>query len=117
VCTARPHRGSFEVLKNEFGSSTGFKPQVKDVTPEGSQPSSSDIVEIAVQRVLRQLYPTTDLPTAPVTDYTPEQAERNEDIFFRFLAGEPATQLAEEYGISLQRVYAIIRNYRFRNGQ
>jgi Mor family transcriptional regulator len=41
---------------------------------------------------------------------TPTKEERNTEICRRFETGERAVDLAAEYGLSLQRVYRILRN-------
>jgi Mor family transcriptional regulator len=53
-----------------------------------------------------------ELPSEPLTDYSPTKEDRNAEIYQRYLAGERAVDLAREYGMSLQRIYKIIRNQR-----
>ena len=67
------------------------------------------MVEAAVYRVLRQLYLGQTISTQPVTDLVPTEEERNLEIYNRYVAGERAVDLAEDYGISLQRIYVLIR--------
>jgi Mor family transcriptional regulator len=50
-----------------------------------------------------------DVPSDPITDLIPFAEVRNQEIYQRYLAGERATDLASEYGVSLQRIYVIIR--------
>ena len=69
------------------------------------------MVEAAVHRVLRQLYFGQVLSTSPITDLIPTEEERNLEIYKRYAAGERAVYLAEDYDISLQRVYVLIRRY------
>ena len=69
------------------------------------------MVEAAVQRVLRQLYLGQAISTQPVTDLIPTEEERNLEIYQRYVTGERAVDLAEDYGISLQRIYVLIRRY------
>jgi Mor family transcriptional regulator len=59
---------------------------------------------------LRLLYAGIELPSEAISDYTPTKEERNAEIYQRYLAGERAVDLAREYGMSLQRIYKIIRN-------
>ncbi len=80
------------------------------VAPEGFEDSSSASVEKAVQRILRLLYAGMERPSEAVSDYTPTKKERNAEIYQRYLTGERAVDLAREYGMSLQRIYVIIRN-------
>jgi hypothetical protein len=63
---------------------------------------------VFTQFVARRLYNTYVLPNTPVSRRTPEQLGRNTLIRERFRAGEDTYTLAEEYGISLQRVYQIL---------
>ena len=66
-------------------------------------------VESAVHRVLYQLYLGKALPVQPVTDLIPTENERNTKIYQRYISGERAIDLAEDYSVSLQRIYALIR--------
>ncbi len=50
-----------------------------------------------------------ELPSEPLTDYKPPKENRNREIYQRYIEGVRAVDLAAEYGISLQRVYVIIR--------
>ena len=49
------------------------------------------------------------LPTQPITDLIPTENERNTEIYQRFVSGERAKDLAEDYSVSLQRIYVLIR--------
>ena len=69
------------------------------------------MVEAAVHRVLRQLYFGQAVSTQPVTDLVPTEEVRNFEIYKRYAAGERAADLAADYGVSLQRVYVLIRRY------
>ena len=69
------------------------------------------MVEAAVHRVLHQLYFGQAQPTSPITDLIPAEEDRNFEICKRFVAGERAVNLAEDYDISLQRVYVLIRRH------
>src|SRR5438105_6835364 len=60
-----------------LGSTSGFKPQSEEVTPEGFEDSSSAYIERAVQRILRLLYTNMALPAEPVTDLIPIKEDRN----------------------------------------
>ena len=69
------------------------------------------MVEAAVHRVLHQLYLGQRFSTQPITDLIPTEEDRNLEIYNRYVAGERATHLAEDYGVSLQRIYVLIRRY------
>ena len=83
------------------------------LTSAGFQVVSSATVATAVHRVLLQLYLGQVLPTHPVTDLIPTEDERNSEIYQRYVSGERATDLAEVYGVSLQRIYILIRRYHY----
>ena len=78
----------------------------------GFEVLSTAMVESAVHRFLRQLYLGQAFPTQPITDLIPAEEDRNLEIYERYVAGEPAVDLAEDYGVSLQRVYVLIRRYK-----
>ena len=73
--------------------------------------TSSAMVEAAVHRVLRQLYFGQTVSTQPVTDLVPTEEDRNLEIYNRYVAGERAIDLAEDYRVSLQRIYVLLRRY------
>jgi len=55
------------------------------------------------------LYGSTPASNTPVGHMTPPKQDRNREIYRRYLDGARAVDLAAEYGISLQRVFVIIR--------
>ena len=73
--------------------------------------TSSAMVEAAVHRVLHQLYLGQRFSTQPITDLIPTEEDRNFEIYKRYIAGERAVDLAEDFDTSLQRVYVLIRRY------
>ena len=77
----------------------------------GFQVVSFASVERAVHRVLRHLDFGQELPTRPVTDLIPVDEKRNAEVYQRYVNGERAVDLAEKYGISLQRIYVLIHRY------
>jgi hypothetical protein len=50
------------------------------------------------------------MPLAPLTDHTPSQHERNQEIRARHATGETVIGLAAAFDISQQRVSQILRN-------
>lgn len=86
-----------------------FRPPYTRVAPAGFEDTSSASIEKAVRRVLGLLYAGMELPSEPLTDYKPPKENRNREIYRRYVEGARAVDLAAEYGISLQRVYVIIR--------
>jgi Mor family transcriptional regulator len=55
------------------------------------------------------------LSNPPINHITPPKEDRNREIYERYLAGESASVLACEYGISEQRVFVIIRKFKPKN--
>ena len=68
-------------------------------------------MSLAVQRVLAQLYRGIIESMTPLSDMRPEKEWRNQEIFRRYMAGERAVDLAQEFGISVRRVNRLIRRY------
>ena len=66
---------------------------------------------IAVAVVLRIMYGDKPAPVKPASSMIPPKIQRNQEIIQRYLAGERAIDLAEEYGISVRRVNKLIRRY------
>jgi Helix-turn-helix domain len=87
------------------------------VLPEGFGNISSATPSQAVAIILRLLYKDQTLPTKPVSDIPPLKADRNREIYDRYLAGERAIDLAREFGISVRRINRIIRRYLNRGQQ
>ena len=52
------------------------------------------------------------LPTSPVSNGTPKKCDRNADIRARHLQGVSVATLADDFGISEQRVSQILRGQR-----
>ena len=50
-----------------------------------------------------------ELPSETINDFILPKEERNREIYRRYIEGARAVDLAAEYGISLQRVYMVIR--------
>ena len=69
------------------------------------------MVEAAVPRILHQLYFGQRFSAQPITDLIPTEEDRNFAIYKRYVAGERAVDLAEDYDISFQRVYVLIRRH------
>ncbi len=70
-----------------------------------------DRVETATQILLMQLYTSEALPKRPLSD-NPTLVDRNQAIKDKYHLGQSAISLAEEYEISFQRVYQIIKGKR-----
>ena len=79
------------------------------MAPEGFEDTSSASIEKAVRRLLELLYAGMELPSEPLTGYKLPKENRNREIYQQYLEGARTVDLAAEYGISLQRVYVIIR--------
>ncbi len=64
--------------------------------------------------ILRRLYKEQPLPAKPVSDIPPLKADRNREIYDRYLAGEGSMVLARAFGLSDRRVRTIIKHERKR---
>ncbi len=79
--------------------------------PAGLETISSGSMVLAIRRVLAQLYRGMIEVDKPVNDIIPEKDVRNQAIYQRYLAGERAVDLANEFEISVRRVNKLIRRY------
>jgi Mor family transcriptional regulator len=79
--------------------------------PAGLETISSASMSQAIRRVLAQLYRGMIEADAPMSDMIPEKDARNQAIYHRYLAGERAVDLANEFEISVRRVNKLIRRY------
>ncbi len=86
----------------------------RDMHPEGYETISRDSLFRIVERVLVAFYQNRPLPTKPASSLIPEKRNRNLEIVQRFLAGERAVDLAQEFGISVVRVNRLVRRYQSR---
>lgn len=74
----------------------------------GSESPACYDVWLATFHITERLY-DTPYPDAAQNDLQPEKTERNEEMRQRYLQGELIHRLANEFGISVQRVSEIIR--------
>jgi len=63
---------------------------------------------MAAQRLLRLLYPNPK-PGSPKKKDEAKRDARNEEIRRRCEAGERVVDFAQEYGMTIQRIYRILR--------
>jgi hypothetical protein len=78
---------------------------------ESSKPSgaiSGASPKMAAQRLLRLLYPNPE-PESPKKKDEANRDVRNEEIRRRYEAGEWVVYLAQEYGMTIQAIYKILR--------
>src|SRR5262245_44744052 len=62
-----------------------------------------------VRVFLQLLYGDSQPLDTPISHLMPPKEARNHEIYRRYIEGARAVDLAAEYGVSLQRVYVIIR--------
>lgn len=74
--------------------------------PSGATSGASP--KMAAQRLLRLLYPNPK-PESPKKKDEANRDVRNEEIRRRYEAGERVVDLAQEYGMTIQGIYRIIR--------
>lgn len=63
---------------------------------------------MAAQRLLRLLYPSPK-PESPKKKDEASRDARNEEIRCRYEEGERVVDLAQEYGMTIQGIYRILR--------
>ncbi len=79
------------------------------IAPEGFQATSGAYsLHTAVQRILALLYPLPK-PARPKKKGEMQRDRRNAEIRQRYADGERAILLAEEYGMTLQALYKMLR--------
>ncbi len=66
---------------------------------------------VAVDIVLWVMYADKPKLVRPASSMIPAKTERNREIIRRYLAGERAEDIAQEFGISVRRVNRLIRRY------
>lgn len=81
------------------------------LTPTGFDITRIPSMNTAIRRVLDLLYHGIPRPTQPVTDKQVSLNERNRLICACYAAGETLEAIAQEMGISYQRVHQIIRRW------
>ncbi len=79
--------------------------------PEGYETTSRDSMGLAMEIVLWIMYAYMPKPTRPASSMIPAKTQRNREIIRRYMAGERAIDLAQEFGISVRRVNRLIRRY------
>ena len=63
----------------------------------------------AVGFILDLLYINSPLPSSPITRRIVAKRYRNQEIRERYALGETLAEIAEDYGISEQRIHEIVR--------
>ncbi len=77
---------------------------------EGFQVISGTSPKTAAQRLLRILYPIP-MPQDPQKKNQFIREMRDQDIVERYKVGERVVYLAEEYGLTIQAIYRILRQH------
>ncbi len=80
--------------------------------PRGFQPTSCSTPSAASLRIVLRVYLGVRRPETPISDKTPRQLTRNETIRQRIASGQIVSDLAREFGISVQRIHQILRGRR-----
>ena len=84
------------------------------VHPEGLEVRSRDSSLYVAMFVLRVFYLKLQLSSIPRSSMIPPKTRRNEELIQRYLDGERAVDLADEFEISVRRVNRIIRQFQDR---
>jgi len=87
--------------------------QVDDhfVTPTGVGAAPLPSLNSAIQHVIDLLYWNIPLAEVPLIDKHMSLSERNRQICERYSAGETLEEIAQDFGLSHQRVHQIIRRW------
>jgi len=80
--------------------------------PEGYRAISRDSLHTAISVLKSLLYPTPRISKLPASAKIPPNIDRNREIYNRYLAGERAQKLADEFGISVRRVNWLVNRLR-----
>jgi len=80
--------------------------------PQGFHPISCSTPSRGSRYIIVVLYLGIPRHLLPKNDQTPRRIERNELIRQRYAAGESVAALADEFGISVQRLYQILHGRR-----
>ncbi|SRR5258707_1803061 len=97
-----------KIRETEGNNIIKFNTKILVLLPEGFGNISSATPARAVAIILRFLCKDQTLPTKPVNDIPPLKANRNQEIYDRYLVGERAVDLAKEFGVSVRRINKII---------
>jgi hypothetical protein len=81
------------------------------VPHRGFKPAACFDIWLATFHIMEMLY-DTPFPEMPQTDRTSQKADRNAGIIARYEAGETGASIAQDLGISEQRVNQIVRKLR-----
>jgi len=85
-----------------------FKAEGTNLTLTGFNITRLPSINTAIERVIEQLYAGIPQPLQPVSVKHLSKSERNAEICERFAEGETLEELAEDYGLSHQRVHEIV---------
>jgi hypothetical protein len=85
---------------------------VKKHLTEGYRAILRTSLRVATSLFKRLLYPDPRTSALPALAKIPPNTERNRDIYNRYVVGERAQKLADEFGISVRRVNWLINRFR-----
>jgi len=68
-------------------------------------------INIAVERVIEQLYAGIPLPLQPINEKHLSKSERNTEICERYSQGETLDNIAKDFDLSHQRIHEILRRW------
>lgn len=118
----KPWADRFIMLRADlYEDETGEKEKPEDESSgsltEGTQVPHSGLgfpsvpsLEEAVQRILSLVYAHTPLPSQPISGREPPKTERNLEVARLYSLGVSVPELAKHFGISVQRVYQILKS-------
>lgn len=85
-----------------------MEPYARDMHPEGYQTISCASLRLTISLFLNLLYPLPRASMFPASNAIPAKTDRNREIYDRYIAGERALTLAQEFRISVRRVNRLI---------
>jgi hypothetical protein len=101
----------YEGDSNENLPSSEAQGEGKPVTPTGVGAPPVPSLKSAVEWLLERLYEGLPLLEKPVTDKHISRHERNRLICQRYAASETLESIAQDFGISVQRVHQLIQRW------
>jgi DNA invertase Pin-like site-specific DNA recombinase len=88
-----------------------FQSHAQDVIRQGYRAIFRDSLHTAISLFKSLLYPLPRILALPASAKIPPNIDRNREIYSRYLAGERAQKLADEFGISVWRVNWLINRF------
>jgi hypothetical protein len=79
--------------------------------PEGYRGILRDTLRVAILVLKSMLDSISHISTLPASAKIPANTDRNREIYNRYMTGERAQKLADDFGISVRRVNWLITHF------